>query len=282
MFPIEALIDQGDKALADGLTDVALKFYQRALHEHGDNHIAYEKLGSLYLNDPKPQQGVNEAIDCFTKSLELNPQSISSHLNLAQLSSGKDALAYYQNALTLAQDDDLKIQVYCSMCEIYLTDCCHDADAEAQIETFLTCMTKINPNHHQYLITAASTRISQFKQQDAKEHLNLFFKNLSRDFESIPDYDCRISAIRLCIETQLYDHALDLLELNLQIDEDDGETWYLFGWIYFLLVNDGQIEYEADMLECWDKLCLLQEKNGNIDPDLIEHVKQLRVSRQGQ
>jgi tetratricopeptide (TPR) repeat protein len=168
------------------------------------------------------------------------------------------------------------------MCEIYLTDCCDDADAEAQIESFLTEIAKINHHHHQYLITAASTRISQSRQEDAKEYLTLFFKNLSRDYGSIPDYDCRISATKLCIETQLYDHALDLLELNLQIDEDDGETWYLFGWIYFLLVNDGEVEYETDMIECWDRLFLIQEKNGNIDPDLLDHVKQLRLSRQGQ
>lgn len=272
MFPLDALIEQGDKALLDGLHDLALQFYQRALAEHGENYIIYEKLGTACLSI----ENIVEAIQCFTKSLQLNPKSLTSCLNLAQLNQGKDALSYYQCALPLIQDDETKIQVYCSMSEIYLTDCCDEPDAESQIESFLNICSKLDPNHHQYLITFASLRISQSRPEDAKEFLNLFFKNLSKDLESIPDYDSRISAIKLCIETQLYDNALDLLGVNLQIDEDDGETWYLFGWIYYLFYSEGDVDYESDMMECWDRLALIQEKKGNIDPDLLEHIHTLK------
>jgi hypothetical protein len=70
--------------------------------------------------------------------------------------------------------------------------------------------------------------------------------------------------------------------VNLQVDEDDAETWYLFGWIYYLFYSDGELEYESDMLECWDRLELIQEKTGCVDLDILEHIKQLKVSRQGQ
>ena len=50
----------------------------------------------------------------------------------------------------------------------------------------------------------------------------------------IPLYAQRLSTAKLCIELELYEEALNVLETLLAEDDGDAEIWYLLGWTYYL------------------------------------------------
>jgi tetratricopeptide (TPR) repeat protein len=70
------------------------------------------------------------------------------------------------------------------------------------------------------------------KIEEQEKHVQRIF---SIDDINLPTYSQRISIVKLCIEVQLYEEALDFLQTLLADDDEDVDNWYLCGWTYYLM-----------------------------------------------
>ena len=180
---------------------------------------------------------------------------------LAQLSEegGQDSVAWFQKAITvlrngLASTSDeteaaLKrrslAEALCSVVEIYMTDLSWELDAESRCESLITEAILIAPASAEALQTLASVRISQTKIDEARKALTRsmeMWKDLAAGDDGVPDFPTRISLVRLLMEVEMEEEAMEVLDRLIEEDDSSVETWYLGGWCQYLMVQRKGLE----------------------------------------
>ncbi|KAI5855684.1 hypothetical protein BZA05DRAFT_389342 [Tricharina praecox] len=176
------------------------------------------------------------------------------------------------------------VSALCGLAEIYMSDLCMDADAEARCEAYVTQALLAVPDSAEALQTLASVRISQQRVQDAVAALERAvgaWKELEAESPEMPSYAARISQARLLIETEQYETAVEVLE-RLQAEDDQlPDLWYLGGWTLFLLGERERPRREgwAELWEAareWLKTC--QQLYNALeweDEGIREHAEEL-------
>ncbi|RKP04917.1 hypothetical protein THASP1DRAFT_20505, partial [Thamnocephalis sphaerospora] len=234
------------------------------------------------------------------RSVELEPaKGHEKYLCLGQLSVGIDALQYYERAVErlsaervayAAESDEAKIlarqlsSALVSMTEIYLTDCCFEADAEQKCEQYLEQAVQADATNAEVYQTLASVRLSQQRPEDAKQALeksvSLWIDLDPRD-PAYPQSDARIALVKLMLEMELYDRALTILDGLQREDDQSVDMWYLFGWTYYCQGEQEGVTQER-RLEVWEEAreCLLQteklyQQQEHDDEGILEHAQEL-------
>ncbi|KAI8057792.1 hypothetical protein BDF22DRAFT_616155 [Syncephalis plumigaleata] len=243
---------------------------------------------------------LDEAHELWLRSVELEPnKGHEKYLCLGQLSVGPDALQYYEKAVERmaaeyqayeSGSDEAKIvarqlsSAYVSMTEIYLTDCCFEADAEARCEQYLEQAVKADSTNPEVFQTLASVRLSQQRPDEAKEALEQSISHwidLDPQDTAYPPYDSRIALVKLLLELEQYERAITVLDGLQREDDQSVDMWYLFGWTYYC-----QGEQLADDMErrkeIWEdaRECLLQARKlyyqvEHEDEGILEHIQEL-------
>ena len=126
-------------------------------------------------------------------------------------------------------------------------------------------------------------RLSQFRIQEATQLIQASLKNwfhLEPSHSDYPSFSHRMNCIKLLIELKLFDNALDVLEINLEENDEDGETWYLLGWCYY--VKGGFIDKQnmdasccEDAIEAFENVIQLQNQFQDMNPEWVEHSQEL-------
>ncbi|KAF9578432.1 hypothetical protein BGW38_005758 [Lunasporangiospora selenospora] len=180
---------------------------------------------------------------------------------LGQLSEQLESINYFQQGVNLMMAERQAMPVdttkgseflalsskissaLCSMADIYLTDCCFEPNAESQCETYLAQAMQIEPVTPEVYQTLASVRLSQQRVDEAKaalaQGLALWLGSDSTEEDSLtPDYETRLSLVKLLLETAMFDEAFTVL--NGLVDENDQvpDTLYLFGWANYISAED--------------------------------------------
>lgn len=62
----------------------------------------------------------------------------------------------------------------------------------------------------------------------------------------------RVAQSKILIETKNYEQALQVIKTCQQENDEDIETWYLYGWCYFLIVCGDDNEMNKDLEQCTD------------------------------
>ena len=100
------------------------------------------------------------------------------------------------------------------------------------------------------LQTLASIRLSQSRLEDAQSALQRSvgsWNDLPLEHSLVPDFPTRISLVRLLMEAELEELALEVVERLVGEDDQSIEAWYLGGWCLWLLgYKEGEAVYAED------------------------------------
>ncbi|GAA6062079.1 hypothetical protein JCM10212_006502 [Sporobolomyces blumeae] len=310
----------------DGAKTVCLRACQVANDEAqngGDPRLlrdALEILGTVELELNELEDAREHFIASIQLASELPDPSPAPHLYLAQLSATpQESLEHFANALTifqakLAQIEKIKLggdgsagsqedvedegelrrsasRALVGMTELYLTDLCFEEDAEAKCEEYLKQASELDPTDPEVYQTLASVRLSQQRDEDAKEAANKgysLWKHVENSSPLYPPPSARLSCAKLFLELSQHVPALEILHTLENEDDEDSETWYLSGWAWWLLGEsrgEGPSENDDDESreECWSEAKLCFENYLKIegrepemtDPEQLAHVQEM-------
>mmetsp|Transcript_6911 Transcript_6911/g.22193 ORF Transcript_6911/g.22193 Transcript_6911/m.22193 type:complete len:200 (-) Transcript_6911:532-1131(-) len=119
-------------------------------------------------------------------------------------------------------------EAYCALAELYMTDLCYEADAEARCEAAVTSALSIAPDSAEVLSTLASLRISQSRPQDAAVALQQAVAAWAAkpDAESV---ETRLGVAKMLIEVGAATDAVTVAEDLLESVDSIAEVHYVLG-----------------------------------------------------
>ncbi|KAI9299850.1 hypothetical protein BJ944DRAFT_244771 [Cunninghamella echinulata] len=277
--------------------NMAYAFCEKALNLAPNNVQLLEWMGQIEIE----LEQFAEARNHFLQAIQLEPHTgYSKYMYLGQLSIEKEAIDTFQKGVDLMlkeweqldtdeeekQELALKISsALCSMTEIYLTDCCFEPEAEQRCEEYLQKAQQVDGNNAEVYQLLASVRLSQQRNEEAaqilQQSINLWFDKEVGD-PTIPNYDARLSLIKLLLEVGLIQQAFLILERLQKENDQVVDLWYLYGWTYYCLGEDESTTNQDDKLAHWEDArdCLevalkLSQISGYDDEALLEHAKEL-------
>ncbi|CCG82187.1 TPR domain protein [Taphrina deformans PYCC 5710] len=242
-----------------------------ALNVDANYAPAYELLGEVFAEQ---EQQPNARV-AFTKAIELDAGSLDAttgfekYLWMGQLceTGGEQSIAYYRTgvkrliaaiaATTEADQPPMRARLasaYSAMAELYMTDLCMTENAEEQCEKYVTNALLADDRSSEALQTLASMRLSQSRVEDAKTTLAnsmSIWKDQVPGAPGFPTYASRLSLVRLLLECEMTEDALEVLQqLEHEVDEV-VDLWFLFGWTYYLQ-GEAHAEASEERKESWE------------------------------
>lgn len=240
------------KALASlelGQTDAARALLQQAVAiEPEAGHSKFMYLAQL-------SEG-QAAVEAFSAGISLLHTELE-HLMASQADMDPDELADQVHACSQEIST-----AFCSVAEIYLSDLCHEDGAQ---DACISCAEKAlayDPRNVQAMQTMANLSISLQHPEAAlswlQQSVALWHKAqvdqdaLDNGADEViehgadaddadddqlidpPAYLFRINTVKLLVELQQYDTALEILDNLVAEDENVTQVWYLLGWVHHL------------------------------------------------
>ena len=149
-YTVNDLLDKASELIEKFEFDLACKFFDKALQIEPKNTMVMDEYGLVLLEMGETERAKNLLLE----SVNLAPQdNHSKYMTLGQLNSGMEALKYYEMGIKILQNETQNIQkerklskeesfnirtelsnAYCSVAELYLTDCCFENNAEQECE----------------------------------------------------------------------------------------------------------------------------------------------------
>lgn len=203
-YSADELLDKADEFLETFEHDMARRFCQRALEIDSVNCRALEMSGLLFL-----QAGdVDLAKNCYQRAVEQSPEvGHVKYMYLGQLSSGVEAIQYYQKGIELMTKKFTEFQTaqvaekaetnkesveasdkskepgcdvsqrdissaYCAIAEIFLTDACFEEDAEARCKESLEKAVEVDAENAEAHHLLASYWLCKNDRQKATEAID--------------------------------------------------------------------------------------------------------------
>lgn len=296
---IEKLLKRAESCMNDFEYELAQKFLERALLHDPNNVTALESLAAVLLEMGNSE----EANNVLLKAVQICPDTRHNiYFSLAQLNEGKQSTEYYNKGIEILEKlfankeeleknedvNSLKKELsnaYCSVAEIYMTDCCFEEDAEEQCKINIDkgIATDVsNPECYQCL---ANYMLVKGNEEEAKtamtKSLSLWLPQMQALAEGTIDpnieqvcmlnYDSRINTSKLLIELEMFDEASEVLDGLIDEDDEVIEVWYLLGWLNYLRGKD----YWGNACYYLKKAIKVDDKIKTGDPDQIIHANEL-------
>jgi len=285
-FTATDLLTKVDELVENFNYDLALQFSEKALSLEPQNTRALETMGNIYAE----LGNADSAKQYYMKAVALQPNDGHvKYLYLGQLSEGAEAIKFYNTAIdimkrTVTEDESSGVSnrdisnVYCSLGELFMTDCCMEENAEQECEK--ACQQALqtdgeNPEAYlgmcNFLLVKGNAEEAQNLSLKVYELWESLTKN-NTDNDSIVElmsYESRMTLMKILIEVDLCDKVSDIGVQLLEENEDDIRIWYYMGLSMSLMKEvAGQRHYLETAL-------FLYEKNGHADEDMLFHIKEL-------
>jgi len=280
------LLTKVDELVENFNYDLALQFCEKALVLEPQNTSVLETMGNIYAE----LGNAESAKQHYMKAVAMEPkQGHVKYLYLGQLSEGTEALKFYNEAINLmkevvTEDETSGVgkrdisNVYCSIAELYMTDCCMEEGAEQSCEN--ACQQAVDvdaENPEAYL--AMSNFLLTKGDMDGAKNISLKVYELwesltvnndeSDSIVELMSYESRMTLLKILIEVDLCDKVHKIGVQLLEENEDDIRIWYYIGLSKSLTnETDGQRHYLETAL-------FLYEKNQHTDEDMLAHIKEL-------
>ncbi|CAG5134769.1 unnamed protein product [Candidula unifasciata] len=273
-YSVDKLLDKAEQLIDEFNYELAQKFCQRALEHEPDSVRALETSASLLLE----LGNTESAKHCLGRAVEVCPDSgFSKYMTLGQLMEGASAVQCYQKGIELmlkekqekeaqevaaaASCDDRPVtdrdisNAYCSIAEIYLTDCCFDEAAEEKCKEFVEKALAADGDNPEALQLKASFLLSKQEIEEAKElikkSVSLWLPKLQAsdtdtagdaEFDAVEicpvPYSTRMQCAKILIEVEEYELSTDVSETLLDENDEVPDVWYLIGWANYLQGQD--------------------------------------------
>ncbi|KAG4095430.1 TPR-like protein [Neocallimastix lanati (nom. inval.)] len=300
-YSVYDLLDRAKKCQENYDYDMAKRYCKRAIEMEPDNVEVLENIGSIFMDFGD----WDSAKEIFERCVNLSPETgYQKYMYLGQVNVAEDAVNLYNKGIEIMikelnnlpenseKSNELRRKIssaLCSIVEMYMTDLCDEPNAEENCEKYITEAEKYCNTNFEVYQTMASVRMSQNRQDEAKEliikSINLW-KDLSVEDENYPEYPIRVNLAKLMLELHMNTEALSLLQSLLQEDDEIVEVSYLCGWCYYLLGEEpdenGKID-ETVRKEAWEdaRLCFINLINrfGLSSPDdqsVLNHSIELK------
>nr|4YNW_A Chain A, ACL4 [Thermochaetoides thermophila DSM 1495]4YNW_B Chain B, ACL4 [Thermochaetoides thermophila DSM 1495] len=227
-----------------GDIDAARNYYAAAVKVDEDGSLPEELGGGpekfLWLAQLS-EEGGHDSVAWFERGatvLRAQIQSLMDSLEQRPLSRGQVEAAIADKRRRLAE-------TLCAVVEVYMTDLSWEDDAEQRCEALITEATMIAPEWPETWQTVANVRISQERTEEAREALRRslgLWTHLPPEDPGVPPFPSRVSLVRLLIEVDMEEEALEVTERLIAEDDLSVEVWYLGGYARYRL---GEKEREA-------------------------------------
>jgi len=267
--------------------DLALQFSEKALSLEPRNTCVLETMGNIYAE----LGNAESAKQHYMKAVALEPKDGHvKYLYLGQLSEGVEAVKFYNEAIdimkgTVTEDESSGVgnrdisNVYCSLAELFMTDCCMEENAEEECEK--ACQQALqtdgeNPEAYLAMCNLLLVKGNAEEAQNLSLKVYELWESLTKNNTDSDDsmvelisYESRMTLMKILIEVDLCDKVPNIGVQLLEENEDDIRIWYYIGLSKSLTKEvDGQRHYLETAL-------FLYEKNGHNDEDMLAHIKEL-------
>ncbi|KAK0730592.1 hypothetical protein B0H67DRAFT_477801 [Lasiosphaeris hirsuta] len=270
---------------------------------------------------------IEKACDYFTRAVALDEDGVlpeeegggpEKFLWLAQLSGegGQDSVLWYQRgasalrtqiqvlgeklgslphtreqqAAVISEKQRKLADTLCAVAEVYMTDLSWEEDAEQRCEALITEATLLAPDLAETWQTVANVRISQAREEEAREALKRslgLWADLAPQDPKVPPFPTRVSLVRLLIEVDMEESAIEVAQRLIREDDRSVEVWYLGGYGRYILGD--KMKQEGTDVESWQRVwrssrkwlaqCLrIFEVEEYEDDRLRDHAQELLVS----
>ncbi|KAJ3315235.1 hypothetical protein HDV04_003628 [Boothiomyces sp. JEL0838] len=283
-YPIDKLLEQAEKAQDSFQPRLAIKFLERAFQIEQRGEIATQigtlLVDTLQLEDTEPNT-VHLAVDWLKKAVDIQ-ENFEAYLQLGQLHTGQESVNYYEKGVGLLGEFLKTVQEKVPSINTRIDE----PEAESKCEEYMKNAIQNDPKNPECYSTLASVRLSQCRDEDAKQFLeqsmDLWYKEPEEDKvtavdPSWPIYPSRIALSKFLMEVGLFERALAVLETCQAENDEDPESWYLFGFCYLKMSElepDNEI-LKQDAKECLEQVVKLDEKfkmtgEGFVPEELLE------------
>ena len=296
-FTVDDLLKKVEEYMERFNFELAERFCTRAVELSPDNLHALNMAASVYLETGK----VDEAVGCLRHAIDIEPNDgFSKYMTLGELLEGEQAVECLKKGIEIMINkkqthekenvcgsgakriETVEItnrdisNAFCSLAEIFLTDCCFEENAENSCKLYCEKAVEQDPDNPDAYQVLANFLLSEQKNEEAKEMLlkglNLWHGCDDPHIKNtrLPSYESRISLSKMLIEVEEFNNACSVLEELLSEDDEVVQVWYLLGWIHYLKEQDYDLVlYYLEMAQ------KLFTQTGCDDEPLLEHINEL-------
>jgi len=284
-YDITDLLTKVNELLENFNYDLALKFSEKALLIEPENTKVLETMGNICAE----LGNTDSAKQYYLKAVSIQPhEGHVKYLYLGQLSEGAESVTYYKQAIdimnsVLTRDGENSSvsardisNVFCSLAELYMTDCCMDEGAEQLCEKSCQQALEMDGENPEAYLVMCNLLLTKGDIEAAKNIATKMYDvwtSLSQsEDDAIVDlmsYESRMTLMKILIEVDFCDKVVNIGDQLLEENEDDIRIWYYIGLSKSLLNEaEGQRHY-------LDTALFLYEKNHHEDEDMLSHLKEL-------
>ncbi|GFT72089.1 probable assembly chaperone of rpl4 [Nephila pilipes] len=300
---LNVLIEEAESAIDSFSYDEAAQKLKDVLKCDSNHLKALEMLAGIYIE----QSDWDEAANLLKKCIIISPDTgYSKYFSMGQLTGGEESLTYYQKGIQVLQKElencenvrpseevDSKILIknlsdaYCSVAEIFMTDCCDAENAEQQCYSAIQNAIQSNTSNPEAYQCLANFHLVKEQFEEAEEaiekslalwlphHEELRDADTQAAFKNIeiliPSYDSRIQTSKMLIELKMFEKATNILDGLVEEDDEVPEVWYLLGWMNYMQGH----EYKLNAHYYLKKATKVSAKLGIDDQDCISHAHEL-------
>lgn len=295
-YTVDDLLDRVSIYMENFDYELALKFCQKALGIEPDNLRIVETCGNVCAE----MGDLENAKMYYRKAIELEKdKGHVKYLYLGQISQGMEAVGYYETALKIMKevieynDNNLTTNssnlqtsltqrdvssVYCSLAEIFMTDCCMNEGAEKQCETYCKQSLEADQDNLEAYTVMCNFLLSSNDLESAKSSgekaFELWKRTTDSNEDSIPEhmaYETRINLIKILLEIECYDKVSSIVDQLIEENEDDVRIWYYLGLAKSLMNSSDNPRFYLE------KALELFEISACEDEDMLQHINELLV-----
>ena len=221
------------------------------LYKNNQNNIEIiDLLSDVYFNQDKIEKSKKLILKSINLSPNTNPEK---YMTLGQIiNNPEESVKYYNQAISLYKqqlnenpnNNDLKESIasgLASIASLYMTtDLCDKNNAEEICENSIREGLNINNNNIDILLQLSNLRILRKRDDEAKSTLNKIMNLINVidiTDEKFPDHGVLLNIANNYAEINMYEQAIQILNILVKIDDEDINCWYLIAFDNYQIHN---------------------------------------------
>ena len=262
----------------------SLAALERDVQGDPDNLEKLDSLAEVYFELGEAEQ----AFPLLEKSVALDPegkQGAQKFFWLGQILGGRSGIEFFQRGLAADPRNVAQVnEALLGMIEIWMTDLCMEAEAETQCMQLIDTAFKNTDRNAEAWSVLGSIRISQQKQDEARDALLRSWELFLEDFEqSRVDHNVLPKLLRLAqnmLEVHIADPVLEITDQLYRMDDQIAEVYYLNALAHQYLYEHSStaLDRSKHIVAIKDAAELVTTLDEPADPEIVGAIEALAAS----